>query len=168
MMKAIIFIIFIIITSLFPLIIEAQIQPQQAIRNLFVSQPSPPLLVATEEEVKQFLVNYIDRYTQKDLDGFLLLFSSRAVQNHRDGLEGIRTIYTNYFNQSQEIRYQMEDTKIEIYQNAVEVKARYEVDQILRKEGEKKVWKGHIRLVLVKEKGALKILSLDYQHQKTP
>jgi len=155
-MKAIIFIIFIIITSLFPLFIEAQIQPS----------PSP--LIATEEEVKQFLVNYIDRYTQKDLDGFLSLFSSRAVQNHRDGLDRIKTIYTNFFNQSQEIRYQMEDTKIEIYQNGVEVKARYEVDQILRKAGEKKVWKGYIRLVLVKENGALKIFSLDYQHQKSP
>ena len=131
-------------------------------------QPSPPLLIATEEEVKQFLVNYVDRYTQKDLDGFLSLFSSRAVQNHRDGLERIRAIYANYFNQSQEIQYQMKDTKIEIYQNGVEVKARYEVNQILKKGGEKKVWKGNIRLVLVKEDGALKILSLDYQHQKSP
>ena len=156
MMKAIISIIFIIINLLFPLMIEAQIQT------------SPPPLIATEGEVKQFLANYVDRYTQKDLDGFLSLFSSKAVQNRKDGLEGIRTIYANYFNQSQEIRYQMEDTKIEIYQNGVEVKARYEVNQILRKGGEKKVWKGDIRLALVKENGALKILSLDYQLQKSP
>jgi hypothetical protein len=148
--------------------IEAQIQPQQVRRHLFVSQTSPPLLVATEEEVKQFFTNYIDRYTRKDLDGFLSLFSSRAVQNHRDKIEGIRTIYTNYFDQSQEIRYRTEDTKIEIYQNAVEVKALYEVDQILKKGGEEKFWKGYIRLVLVKENGALKILSLDFQHQKSP
>jgi hypothetical protein len=156
MMKAIISIIFIIINLLFPLMIEAQIQT------------SPPPLIATEGEVKQFLANYVDRYIQKDLDGFLSLFSSKAVQNRKDGLEGIRTIYTNYFNQSQEIQYQMEDTKIEIYQNGVEVKARYEVNQILRKEGEKKVWKGNIRLALVKENGALKILFLDFQQQKSP
>ncbi len=155
-MKAIISIIFIIINLLFPLMIEAQIQT------------SPPPLIATEGEVKQFLANYVDRYVQKDLDGFLLLFSSRAVQNRKDGLERIRAIYTDYFNQSQEIRYQMEDTNIEIYQNGVEVKARYEVNQILRKGGEKKVWKGNIRLVLVKEDGALKILSIDFQHQKSP
>jgi len=156
MMKAIISIIFIIINLLFPLMIEAQIQT------------SPPPLIATEGEVKQFLANYVDRYVQKDLDGFLLLFSSRAVQNRKDGLERIRAIYTDYFNQSQEIRYQMEDTNIEIYQNGVEVKARYEVNQILRKGGEKKVWKGNIRLVLVKEDGALKILSIDFRHQKSP
>jgi hypothetical protein len=156
MMKAIIFIIFTIINLLFPLMIEAQIKT------------SPPPLIATEEEVKQFLANYVDRYTQKDLDGFLSLFSPRAVQNRKDGLDGIRKIYTSYFNQSQEIRYQMEDRKIEIYQNGVEVKARYEVNQILRKGGEKKVWEGNIRLALVKEDGALKILSIDYQHQKSP
>ena len=152
-MKAIISIIFITINVLFPLMIEAQIQT------------SPPPLIATEGEVKQFLANYVDRYVQKDLDGFLSLFSSKAVQNRKDELEGIRTIYANYFNQSQEIRYQMEDTNIEIYQNGVEVKARYEVNQILRKGGEKKVWKGNIRLVLVKEDGALKILSIDFQLQ---
>ncbi len=156
MTKVIISILFIITNLLFPLMIEAQIQT------------SPPPLIATEGEVKQFLANYVDRYVQKDLDGFLSLFSSKAVQNRKDGLEGIRKIYANYFNQSQEIQYQMEDTKIEIYQNGVEVKARYEVNQILRKGGEKKVWKGDIRLALVKENGALKILSLDYQLQKSP
>ena len=156
MTKAIISIIFIMTNLLFPLMTEAQIKS------------SPPPLVATEVEVKQFLANYVDRYVQKDLDGFLSLFSSKVVQNRKDGIEGIRIIYANYFNQSQEIRYQMEDTKIEIYQNGVEVKARYEVNQILRKGGEKKVWKGDIRLALVKENGALKILSLDYQLQKSP
>ena len=168
MMKAIIFVIFIIINLLFPLIIEAQIQPQQVIRHLFVSQTSPPLLVATEEEVRQFFANYTERYVHKDLDGFISLFSPRAVQNRQDGLERIRKIYADFLNQSQKIRYQMEDTKIAIYQNGVEVKALYEVDQILKKGGERKFWKGYIRLVLVKEDGALKILSLDFQHQKSP
>ena len=125
-------------------------------------------LIATEEEVRQFFANYTERYTQKDLDGFLSLFSSRAVLNRQDGLERIRKIYTDFFNQSQEIRYYVENISIEIYQNGVEVKARYELVQLLKKSGEKKVWRGDIRWVLVKEDGALKILSLDYQHQKSP
>jgi hypothetical protein len=83
-------------------------------------------------------------------------------------LEGIRTIYTKYFDQSQELRYHVEGMKIEIYQNAVEVKARFRVDQILKGEGEEKVWKGSIRWVLVMEDGNLKISSLDYQNEKTP
>jgi curved DNA-binding protein CbpA len=124
-------------------------------------------LIATEEEVRQFFANYTERYTQKGLDGFLSLFSPRAVQNHQDGLEGIRKIYGNFFEQSQEIEYHIDDIKIEIYQNAAEVKARYELVQLLKKSGEKKIWRGDIRWTLVKENGALKILSLDYQPQKS-
>jgi hypothetical protein len=33
--------------------------------------------------------------------------------------------------------------------------------------GEKKVWRGNVHWVLGKENGALKIISLDYQHQKS-
>ncbi|MCJ7748265.1 MAG: nuclear transport factor 2 family protein, partial [Desulfobacterales bacterium] len=122
---------------------------------------------ATEDEVRQFFANYTERYIQKDLDGFLSLFSPRAVQNRQDGLEGIRKIYGNFFKQSQEIEYHIDDIKIEIYQNAAEVKARYELVQLLKKSGEKKIWGGDIRWTLVKEGGALKILSLDYQSTKS-
>jgi len=58
--------------------------------------------------------------------------------------------------------------KIEIYQNAAEVKARYVIAQVLKKGGEKKVLKGSGRWVLIKEGGALKILSINYKHEKTP
>src|SRR4030042_4945333 len=47
------------------------------------SRPSP---FAKEEEVKQFFSNYIDRYHKKDIDGFLSFFSSKALQNQKDGL----------------------------------------------------------------------------------
>jgi curved DNA-binding protein CbpA len=131
------------------------------------SLPFPPLF-AKEDEVKQFFADYRDRYTQKDIDRFLSLFSIRAIHNQKDGFDGIRKIYANFFDQSQELKFRLEDTKIEIYQNMVEVKARFRVDQILRKRGEEKVWKGNIRWVLMREEGALKILSLDYRNEKTP
>jgi curved DNA-binding protein CbpA/ketosteroid isomerase-like protein len=129
------------------------------------SRPSP---LAKEEEVKQFFSNYIDRYTRKDIDGFLSFFSSRALQNQKDGLKEIRKIYTKYFDQSQELRYHVEGMKIEIDQNVVKVKARFRVDQRLKKRGEEKVWGGNIRWVLVKEDGNLKISSLDYKNEKAP
>jgi len=125
-------------------------------------------LIATEEEVRRFFTNYTEKYTQKDLDSFISLFSSRAVQNRKDGLEGIRKIYGNFLNQSQEIKYHMENISIEIYQNGIEVKARYELVQMMKKSGDKRIWRGDIRWSLIKEDGALKILSLDYQHQKSP
>jgi curved DNA-binding protein CbpA len=134
--------------------------------QLQLAQFKPPSLLATEEEAIQFFGKYIERYKQKDIDGFLSLFSSRATQNRKDGLDGIRKIYTDFFDRSQTLRYRMVDRKIEIYENGVEVRARYELEQILIKSGEKKVWRGTIRWVLVKEDGILKIISLDYQHER--
>jgi hypothetical protein len=129
---------------------------------------SPLTLLATEEEVKQFFSNYIDRYHRKDIGGFLSFFSSKAVQNQKDGLEGIKIIYTKFFDQSQELLYHLEDMKIMIYENGVDVKARFRVDQKLKKEGGGKTWKGNIHWVLIKEEGSLKVSSLDYQNDKSP
>jgi ketosteroid isomerase-like protein len=129
---------------------------------------SRPSLLAKEEEVKQFFSNYVDRYHRKDIGGFLSFFSSKAVQNQTDGLEAISNFYTNFINQSQDLRYQIEGMKIEISQHRVDVKARFRLDQKLKKDGEEKVWKGNIRWVLVKEEGRLKISSLDYQNEKSP
>jgi len=130
--------------------------------------PSRPPLLAKEKEVEQFFSNYVDRYNRKDVGGFLAFFSSKAVQNQRDGLEAIGNLYTEFIDQSEEVRYQIEGMKIEIFQNRVDVKARFRVDQKLKKGGEEKVWKGNIRWVLVKEEGRLKISSLDYQNEKSP
>ncbi len=124
---------------------------------------NPPSLLGTEDEVRKFFNDYVERYNRMDLEGLFSLFSSRAIQNNKDRLEKIRKSYTNFFNQGQEVRYRLQDMKIEIYQNAVEVRARYEIDQIL-KMGERMVWKGNVHWVLGKENGVFKILSLDYQH----
>jgi hypothetical protein len=130
-----------------------------------VSAPAPSF--AKEEEVKQFFSNYIDRYHQKDINGFLSFFSPKAVQNQQEGFEKIKENYSDFFARSQEVQYHIEDTKIEIYQNGIEVKARYQLDQ-LSKGGERKRWRGNIRWVLVREDGNLKISSLDYKIEKTP
>jgi hypothetical protein len=94
-------------------VIEPQpVQKQEiSVKNEKVA-PSPRPLVANEEEVKQFFSNYIDRYNRKDIHGFLSAFSSKAIQNQRDGLEGIRKIYTDFFNQGQEVHYNMQDMRI--------------------------------------------------------
>jgi curved DNA-binding protein CbpA len=137
-------------------------------RESAVVAAKPPLPMATDDEITKFFVNYIQTYNRKDIQGFLSLFSPKAIQNQKDGLEGIRRIYENFFHQSQELRYRMEDMKVEIYQNAVEVKARYEFDQILRIDGERKIWKGRIQWMLVREDKALRIISINYKHEGTP
>jgi hypothetical protein len=143
-----------------------QINPTNPIASkIELPQFKPPSLLATEDEVRKFFGNYIELYNRMDIEGFLSLFSSEAIQNKIYGLRGIRKIYTDFFNQGQGVRYQIQDMKIEIYQNAVEVKARYVIEQVLRTGGGKKVWRGNVCWVLGKENGALKILSLDYRHQ---
>ena len=151
------------------LVLEREGRPKEEPAKRAVVKPeiAAPSL-ANEEEVKQFFSDYIRRYHRKDIDGFISFFSSKAVQNQKEGLKGIRSIYTKFFDQSQELQYRVEGMKIEIYQNAVEVKARFRVDQTLKKRAEEKVWTGTIHWVLAKEDGALKIISLDYQNDKTP
>jgi ketosteroid isomerase-like protein len=134
---------------------------------LQLAQFKPPSLLAREDEVKKFFNTYIERYNQMDIEGFLSLFSPKAIQNKKDGPEGIRKIYTDFFNQGKEVRYRIQDMKIEIYQNVVEARAHYEIEQILKMGGKKKAWRGQIQWILGKENGVLKIISLDYQHQKT-
>jgi hypothetical protein len=127
-----------------------------------------PSLLTTEDEVRKFFNNYIEYYHQRNIEAFLSLFSPKANQNQKEGLAGIRKIYTDFFNQSQDVRLNTQDMKIEIYQNAVEVKARYEIEQRVMKSGERKTWRGPIRWVLIKEDGNLKVLSIDYKHEKIP
>ena len=151
--KSITFISFLLVLVLLPLSLGAQ------------KKPLPPLLT-TKEEVVQFFAAYADRYIQKDINGFLSLFSSKAIQNQKDGLEGIRTDYTHFFDRSLTLLFRMEEMNMEIYQNVVEVKGHYQIDQVLNQGGERKILKGSIRWVLGKENGVLKILSLDYQNDK--
>jgi hypothetical protein len=107
-----------------------------------IVQPKAPSLIATEEEVRQFFVDYTEGYTQKNVDDLLSLFSPKAVQNQRDSFDEIKKIYSDFFDQSQELWYHMEDMKVDIYQNAVEARGRYEVNRILKKRGKKEVSRG--------------------------
>jgi curved DNA-binding protein CbpA len=145
--------------------IDQRNQKYQVNLNTELAQFKPPSALTTEDEVKKFFKDYIERYDRMDIEGFLSLFSPKAIQNQKDRLEGIRKIYIDFFNQGEKVRYRMQDMKIEIYQNVVEVKARYEIVQTMKSGGWERVWRGNIRWVLGKENGALKILSLDYQHQ---
>ena len=133
-----------------------------------VIRPELPSLIATGEEVRQFFADYVERYNQKDIDGFLSLFSPKAIQNQREGFNEIRSIYSDFFNKSRKLRYHLEDMKINVYQNAAEARGHYTLAQKQKRRWKEKVWKGDIRWVLVRENGALKIRALDYMAEKSP
>jgi hypothetical protein len=128
---------------------------------------SPSSLLAREDEVKEFFQNYTKAYGGGDVDAFLALFSLKAVQNRDENFEDLKGIYRRFFSQSRELHYQLQDLKFEIYRNGVEATARYVLDQILKRTGEKRTWRGTIRWVLTREGGVLKIISLDYKHQES-
>lgn len=119
-----------------------------------------------EEEVQKFLDGYIAKYRQKDLNGFLSYFSTRAIQNQKYKLTDLKKIYTNFFDQSLELNYHLKDVQTSDHPQGWEVRAKYELSQVSKKDGTQKSWRGQIRWILIKENGQLKIISLDYQHQK--
>jgi hypothetical protein len=120
-----------------------------------------------EEEVKRFFHSYVERYTLMDINGLLMFFSSRAIQNKTDDIDEIRKTYTQFFDQSQSLVYQLKNPAIKIFPDSVQVKAFYEVKQKL-KTGATRLWKGRIEWDLVREEGALKISSLEYRHDRSP
>ncbi len=119
----------------------------------------------TEQEVRQFLARYVDRYTQRDIEGFLSFFSSMAIQNQKDGIEEIKRIYSKQFEVYEKLKYQLKDPEIEILEKSVKVRASYEIDQFSKK-GETKQLRGEIEWNLVKEGGELKILAIRYRREK--
>jgi ketosteroid isomerase-like protein len=123
--------------------------------------------VSRESEVKQFLAGYTDRYNRKDIEGFLSFFSPKAVQNQKDDIEKIRKVYASFFQQNEELRYTVRNVKIEPHKDGLQVMGDYELEGILKKGRERKVWRGQVRWVLMKDKETLKVLSLDYQPQKS-
>ena len=167
-MKSTLFVFCVLIAWLLPLSHNDSNPFRSVPEALSAATPSPPALMTAEQEVRRFFNQYIERYNKMDVDGFLWLFSLKARQNQQDGLPEIRILYSDYFNQIISLQNSIQDLKIEIYQNAAEVKARYVVVQELKKGGEKRVLKGSARWVLTKEGGMLKILSIDYKHEKTP
>jgi ketosteroid isomerase-like protein len=132
---------------------------------------TPPLSVSPteirEEEVREFFAKYLDRYIRKDTEGFLSFFSEKALQNQKEGIAEIRKSYSTFFDQSHELKYQIQEPKLELYENGAEMNARYEITQILRRSGEKRSWTGSASWFLIKEDGVLKILYLNFQHQKS-
>jgi hypothetical protein len=133
---------------------------------------------AEHKDVKEFLAEYMDRYNTKDIKGFLSLFSPRAIQNGKDDIKEIEKVYSGFFDQSQELQYQIENTRVQINRNvsisgdffeiAAEVKARYRIDQVSKKGRERKVWRGDIVWTLVKENEHLRVRKLDYEQKKSP
>ena len=126
-----------------------------------------PSAIASDLEVRNFFDNYLVKYNRKEINSFIALFSVKAIQNQKDDVEKIRKTYENFFAQMESVNYQIAITGIEAKQDRLEVKAQYALEGIVAKGRKMQTWKGQARWVLIKEDGALKVLSLDYQPQSS-
>ncbi len=130
-----------------------------------VQKEEKPSSLMQEEEVRRFLSTYVERYNQRDIDGFLSLFSPKVIQNRKDGIEKIRKAYTQLFSESEKLTYQVRDTKIDPLRETARVWASYEIEQVL-KAGGVRTWKGDIEWLLMKEAGDLKISTIQYRYDR--
>jgi hypothetical protein len=126
-----------------------------------------PSAIASDLEVRNFFDNYLVKYNRKEINGFIALFSAKAIQNQKDDVEKIRKTYENFFDQMESVNYEIAITGIEPKQDKLEVKAQYVLEGIVAKGRRMQTWKGQIQWVLVREKGALRVLSLNYQPQSS-
>jgi hypothetical protein len=126
-----------------------------------------PSAIASDLEVGNFFDNYLVRYNRKDINSFIGLFSAKAIQNKKDDIEKIRRAYENFFSQMESVNYQIAITGIEPKKDRLEVKAHYVLEGVVAKGRRAQTWKGQIQWVLVREGGALRVLSLDYQPQSS-
>jgi len=140
---------FLSLISSFPLTTRAQ-----------VSSPAIPEAV-TEEEVRLFIDDYTKRFTKMDLEAYMDLFSSEAVENRALPYADIRLAYRRTIQGSHSIQYDVKIYSTQTYEKSAFASGRYQITQIL-KGGGVKTFKGNIRWVLAREGRVLKIKEINY------
>ena len=128
------------------------------------AQVSPPFespKAVTEEEARQFINEYAAQFAKLDLDAFMELFSKEAIENRMLPYADIRQAYRRTIVQSRSIQYQVKIYSIQPSTRGAFVSGRYEIVQIL-KGGGKRVFKSNVQWNLIREKGSLKVLEINY------
>ena len=145
-------IIFVLIVSSFvPLSLGAQ-----------MAGPPGTVDAIREEEVRQFIDKYIDRYKAMDIDLFMELFSRKGVENRMLPYADIRTTYHKMFAASNQFLYYLTIYSIQTHARSAFVTGRYTLVQTLRRGNRMRMFHGNIQWDLVKEEGSLKIREINY------
>ncbi|MBM4277983.1 MAG: nuclear transport factor 2 family protein [Deltaproteobacteria bacterium] len=121
--------------------------------------PSPSV---TEEEVRQFMDQYRERFMKMDLDAYMALFLKDAVENRALPYADIREAYQRTIARSRSIVYQLKIHAVQTYARSAFVSGRYRIIQVFKKDGREKVYKGNIQYDLVRENSSLKIREINY------
>ena len=115
-----------------------------------------------EQEVRQFIDTYVDRYKAMDIDLFMELFSRKGVENRMLPYADIRTTYHKMFAASNQFLYYLTLYSVQTQARSAFVTGRYTLVQTLRRGNRMRIFHGNIQWGLVKEEGFLKIREINY------
>ena len=121
---------------------------------------TPPVI--TETEAQRFIDEYVDQYIKMNIDGFMDLFSRKAIENRMLTYADIRELYRMTFDNSEFLKYDLKVSTIHIYKEGAAVVGYYEVIQALKGSPYKKIYKGNIQWELIREDGVLRIKEVNY------
>jgi uncharacterized protein YxeA len=115
-----------------------------------------------EEEVRQFIDEYKDRFMKMEIDGFMALFLKDATENRMLPYADIEEAYRRTVSISQSISFQVEIYTIQTYSQSAFVSGRYEIIQTFKGIWRRRAFRGDIQWVLVQENGSLRIKEINY------
>ena len=130
--------------------------------SLSIGAQAPSLAAVKEEEVRQFIDEYKDRFVKMEIDDFMALFLRDATENRMLPYTDIEEAYRRTVSISQSISYQVEIYSIQTYSQSAFISGRYEIIQTFKGIWRKRAFRGDIQWVLVRKDGSLRIREISY------
>ena len=149
--RKIVILLLVIFGPLLPIALEAQ-SP---------GGPGAPDMIM-EEEVRQFIDKYVDRYKAKDLDLYMELYSGKSVENRMLSYADIRSQYQKVFAESDQLLYQITLYSVQTRGQRAFVTGRYKAIQTLKGGNMMRTFRGNIQWDLIRENGFLKVREINY------
>ena len=115
-----------------------------------------------EEEVRQFIDEYKDRFVKMEIDGFMALFSRGATENRMLPYTDIEEAFRRTAIVSRSLSYWVEIYSIQTYSQSAFVSGRYEIIQAFKGIWRKRAFRGDIQWALVRKNGSLRIREINY------
>lgn len=134
--------------------------------SLFIGVQAPSLAefspAVKEEEVRQFIDEYKDRFVKMEIDGFMALFSRDATENRMLPYADIEEAYRRTVIVSRSLSYWVEIYTIQTYSQSAFVTGRYEIIQTFKGVRKRRVYRGDIQWTLVRKNGSFSIKEVNY------
>lgn len=116
----------------------------------------------TEKEVRQFIDEYLTRFTGMELDPLMALFSKDAIENRVLPYGDIKEAYRKVIATSESISCKFKIYSIKTYKQRASVSGHYEAVQFFTNNEFVKIFEGDIQWVLLREDGVLRIKEVNY------